>query len=362
MLTSRNQGKEPVAPVFRVAVRERDRMAGASDHVLTIQSLKRHNAVLRSPKSRKAPVSFVVSARPPVCPSVSLRFPSVGSSWNWQWQLLGKICRETSNLVRNAKRHPAVNKYAVHTQVCLSCWQQYKIFHSSTKYFTAVRNILQPYEIFYSSTKYFTATRNILQQYEIFYSSTQYFTAIRNILQQYEIFYSGTKYFTAVHNILQQYEIFYSSTQYFTAIRNILQQYEIFYSSAKYFTSVWNILQKYEIFYRSMKYFTRLRNILQQYEICYSSTKYFTAVWNILQQHEIFYSSTKYFIAIRNILQEYEIFYSSTKYITTRQQHNGNQTVAFPWRHWKPLYKKEWYCCVSMATMVRRKRWISRDR
>ena len=115
MLSSSNQGKETVAPVLRVA--------GASDHVfhriLTIQSLKRHSAVLRSTKSQTALISFVVSARP------SVRQYHCGSHRQdlrgiWQWQLLRKICRETSNLVRNAKRHQAVNKYTVHTQVCLS--------------------------------------------------------------------------------------------------------------------------------------------------------------------------------------------------------------------------------------------------
>lgn len=65
---------------------------------------------------------------------------------------------------------------------------------SSTKYFTAVRNILR-HEMFYSSMKYFTAARNN--------SSTKYFTTLRNVLQQYEIFYSSMKYFTAVRNILQ---------------------------------------------------------------------------------------------------------------------------------------------------------------
>ena len=195
------------------------------------------------------------------------------------------------NLSRNFKLGSKRKKISGSKQVRLSCWQQYKIFHSGTKYFTTKRNILQQYEIFCSSTKYFTAVRNILQLYAIFYSGTQNCTAVWNILHKCEIFYRIVKYITRVRNILQQYEIFYSCTKYFTAVRNILHQYEIFYRSTKYFTIAPNILQQYEIFYSSKKYFIALRNILQEYEIFYSNTKYFTAVWNILQQYEIYYGS-----------------------------------------------------------------------
>ena len=200
-------------------------MAGASDHVfhtiLTIQSLTRHNVVLRSPKSQKAPISFVMSVRPSVRPTVSLRFPPVGSAWKLA------VATFRKNLSRNfklgSKRKTKSGSKQFTPKYIYPADSSHKIFYSSTKYFTAERNILQQYETFYNvtkfhiRTKYFTTIRNILQQCEIFYNVAKYFTTLRTILQPYEIFYSNTKYFTAVRNILQQYEIFYSSTKYFTA-------------------------------------------------------------------------------------------------------------------------------------------------
>jgi len=74
----------------------------------------------------------------------------------------------------------------------------------------------------------------------------------------------------------------------------------------------------------------------------------------------------KYFTAIRNILQEYEIFYKSMKYFTARQQYNRNQMLHFlsvignfcivDSYIYLNNNTKKWYCCVSMATMVWRKR------
>jgi hypothetical protein len=142
-------------------------VAGASGHVfhriLTIQSLKGNNAGPRSPKLRKAPISFVVSARP------SVRLYHCGSH---RQDLRGiSVTTFTKNLSRNlqlgSKRKTTSGSKQVHST------------HPSTfVLLTAVQNILEHYEIFYRRTKYFTGVRNILQQYEIFYSTTTYFTAV----------------------------------------------------------------------------------------------------------------------------------------------------------------------------------------
>jgi hypothetical protein len=78
-------------------------------------------------RSRKAPISSVMSVDPSVCPRISARFRLGKFSWNLILQTSTKICRGARSLVKLKKKSLGT----LREHVC--------VVDSSTKYFMARR-------------------------------------------------------------------------------------------------------------------------------------------------------------------------------------------------------------------------------